>query len=67
MIESLVTEPEWLAALSSLPVWEPTTAPMLIVAPHPDDETLGAGGLIAAQRARGVDIILAAVTDGQRA
>ena len=67
MIESLVKEPDWLPALNSLPVWEPSTAPMLIVAPHPDDETLGAGGLIAAQRARGIDVVVAAVTDGERA
>ena len=67
MIESLVNEPAWLPVLTALPVWEPTTAPMLIVAPHPDDETLGAGGLIAAQRARDVDVTVAAVTDGERA
>lgn len=38
---------------------------MLIVSPHPDDETLGAGGLIASQRAKGADITIAAVTDGE--
>jgi LmbE family N-acetylglucosaminyl deacetylase len=38
---------------------------MLVIAPHPDDETLGAGGLIARQRMRGTDVIVAAVTDGE--
>ena len=38
---------------------------MLVIAPHPDDETLGAGGLIARQRMRGMDVIVAAVTDGE--
>lgn len=41
--------------------------PTLIVAPHPDDETLMAGGLIAAQRARGIDVHVLAITDGEAA
>ena len=36
-----------------------------MIAPHPDDETLGAGGLIARQRMRGADVVVAAVTDGE--
>jgi LmbE family N-acetylglucosaminyl deacetylase len=38
-----------------------------VVAPHPDDETLGTGGLIAAQRRRGIDVLVIAVTDGEAA
>lgn len=41
--------------------------PTLVVAPHPDDETLLAGGLIATQRSRGVDVQILTVTDGERA
>jgi LmbE family N-acetylglucosaminyl deacetylase len=67
MIQPLVSEEEWLEALRALPVWDPPPAPALVIAPHPDDETLGAGGWIAAQRLRGVDIVVAAVTDGERA
>lgn len=67
MIQPVVQEPAWLTALSALPVWKPPDSPMLIIAPHPDDETLGAGGLIAAQRARGIDVVVAAVTDGEHA
>lgn len=37
---------------------------VLIVAPHPDDETLGCGGLIAAKRALGADVTLLFLTDG---
>ncbi len=37
---------------------------LLIVAPHPDDESLGCGGLIAAARAKGVDVRLIVVSDG---
>lgn len=43
------------------------SVPTLVVAPHPDDETLMAGGLIAAQRARAVEVHVLAVTDGEAA
>ncbi len=62
-----MTEAEWLTVLGDLPEWHPPSLPTLIVAPHPDDETLAAGGLIAAQRSRGIDVRVAAVTDGEKA
>jgi LmbE family N-acetylglucosaminyl deacetylase len=37
---------------------------VLVVAPHPDDESLGCGGLIAALRERGVAVDVVIVTDG---
>jgi len=40
---------------------------MVVVAPHPDDETLGAGGLIAMHRSRQIPVELIAVTDGEAA
>jgi len=67
VIVSLVSEAEWSGAFEGLSSWVPSLAPMVVVAPHPDDETLGTGGLIAAQRARGVDVTVAAVTDGENA
>ncbi len=39
-------------------------APLLVLAPHPDDESLGCGGLIAEARARGHDLHVAILTDG---
>lgn len=66
MIQPVTAETEWLRILSKQPVWNPPAVSMLIIAPHPDDETLGAGGLIAAQRAKGLEILVAAVTDGER-
>ncbi len=45
----------------------PTVPPAVhtvVVAPHPDDETLMAGGLISLQRRRGVPVTVVAVTDG---
>ena len=67
MIIPAADEQTWSALLGGLPAWEPPSERMLVVAPHPDDETLGAGGLIAYQRLRGVEVTVAAVTDGERA
>ncbi len=38
---------------------------VVVVAPHPDDETLGAGGTLAAWAASGVPVTVVAVTDGE--
>ena len=40
---------------------------MLVIAPHPDDETLAAGGLIARHTSRDVPRHVVAVTDGENA
>jgi LmbE family N-acetylglucosaminyl deacetylase len=42
----------------------PDGARAVIVAPHPDDELLGCGGLLQLLAAQGRDILLVAVTDG---
>lgn len=39
-------------------------APALVVAPHPDDETLGCGGTIVAKRAAGARVRIVVLTDG---
>src|SRR4051812_36313606 len=64
-IQIPVPENDWLAALDDVPVWRPPEGRMLVIAPHPDDETLGAGGLIAAHRLRGCSVQVIAVTDGE--
>lgn len=38
--------------------------PILILAPHPDDESLGCGGLIAAAALRSIPIFVVVMTDG---
>jgi LmbE family N-acetylglucosaminyl deacetylase len=38
---------------------------LVIVAPHPDDETLGCAGVLAGMRGREADILMIAVTDGE--
>lgn len=42
----------------------PTARRVLVLAPHPDDEVFGCGGLLAALRAQGAEITLIVVTDG---
>jgi LmbE family N-acetylglucosaminyl deacetylase len=41
--------------------------PTIVLAPHPDDETLGAGGLIARLCRQGVAVTVVAITDGEHA
>lgn len=40
--------------------------PLLVLAPHPDDESLGCGGLIAECHARGQEVRVLVLTDGSR-
>jgi LmbE family N-acetylglucosaminyl deacetylase len=60
-------ESNWLAALRGEPLWSPGPGPLLIVSPHPDDEVLGAGGLIRLWSERGHRVVLLSVTDGEAA
>lgn len=59
---------DFLAAAERLPLVDlDTLAPdgaILVVAPHPDDETLGCGGLIAEADARGRRVDILFVSDG---
>ena len=41
------------------------SGPVLIIAPHPDDETLGCGGLIARRTAEGRRVVVVVLTDGR--
>ena len=50
---------------STLVALELTTRRLIIVAPHPDDEVLGAGGLIQTALSRDISILVIAVTDGE--
>ena len=40
---------------------------LVVVAPHPDDETLGVGGLIASTSERGGRVLVVSLTDGEAA
>jgi hypothetical protein len=61
------SEAAWLPAFVGLVDWELPLVPTLVLAPHPDDETLGAGGLIARLRRAGVPVTIVAITDGEHA
>ena len=67
MIEPLASEKEWAPIWEGAKPWQPPDRPMLVISPHPDDETLGAGGLIGLQAARGIPLHVVAVTDGENA
>jgi LmbE family N-acetylglucosaminyl deacetylase len=58
---------DWLAALRGESFWSPRPGPILTVSPHPDDEVLGAGGLIRMWSERGHRVSVLSVTDGEAA
>lgn len=61
------SEAAWQAFLRTQPTWEPDPVPAIVVSPHPDDEVLGAGGLIHSLSARGAAVRVVSVTDGEAA
>jgi LmbE family N-acetylglucosaminyl deacetylase len=69
-VRPMVRAGEVLKALDALPIVAPEVllgkAPVLVLAPHPDDESLGCGGLIAHCHARGQDVSVLVLTDGSR-
>ncbi len=67
MIVPLTAEDTWLQHVSPIAEWTPPLVKTVVVAPHPDDETLAAGGLIAHLRGKGVPVSVIAVTDGENA
>jgi LmbE family N-acetylglucosaminyl deacetylase len=62
MSEQAWTRVTALAAALDLPACR-----TVVVVPHPDDETLLSGGLIARQARRGLPVTIVAVTDGEAA
>jgi LmbE family N-acetylglucosaminyl deacetylase len=67
VITPVSDESAWMTFLSGLTEWEPPAQHTLIIAPHPDDETLGPGGLIAALRSSVIEVDVIAITDGEAA
>jgi LmbE family N-acetylglucosaminyl deacetylase len=67
MISAVSSEAEWHVALQSLPQFTVPEKETFVIAPHPDDETLGTGGLISFQRKKHLPVRIIAVTDGEAA
>ena len=67
VIQSIIQDETWLDRFEALPVWTMPAGPAVVVSPHPDDETLGTGGLIFTLRQHGVKVTVIAVTDGEGA
>jgi LmbE family N-acetylglucosaminyl deacetylase len=57
----------WQQALADAPSWSPSRGPLMIVSPHPDDEVLGAGGLIHMWKQLGHPVTVLSLTDGEAA
>jgi LmbE family N-acetylglucosaminyl deacetylase len=60
-------ESRWESSLGGAPRLILPEAGILIVSPHPDDETLGAGGLIRTASTRAHTVSVLSVTDGESA
>lgn len=60
-------ETQWADWVSQAPEWFPPSGHAVVVAPHPDDETLGAGGLIFTCLQRNMKVTVISVTDGEAA
>lgn len=68
MIVPVTSEVEWMPIVEAAASWQPAAcAKVCVIAPHPDDETLSAGGLIARLTNSGADVTVIAVTDGENA
>ncbi|CAN5669242.1 PIG-L family deacetylase [soil metagenome] len=60
-------ERDWQVSLVDVPVVRLPRGQVVVVAPHPDDETLGAGGVIATTLSAGFDVTVVSCSDGEGA
>jgi LmbE family N-acetylglucosaminyl deacetylase len=60
-------ESQWHSMLRYSEEWSPRPGPLVVVAPHPDDEVLGAGGLVSSWAMAGQAVTVVSVTDGEAA
>ena len=65
--ENGTPETRWSDFLSSREEWAPKRGGLVVVSPHPDDELLGAGGLIRDTAMAGEAVTIVSVTDGEAA
>lgn len=62
--DAATSEAAWRSWMAGLPELELTPRSLTVLTPHPDDETLSNGGLMADLAAAGVPVLVVAVTDG---
>jgi LmbE family N-acetylglucosaminyl deacetylase len=62
-----MSESAWEIVTAAAATFDLPTRRTIVVVPHPDDETLLTGGLIARQTRREVPVVIVAVTDGEAA
>jgi hypothetical protein len=62
----VIAEETWRISLRNTPPWQPPIKSTVVLAPHLDDETLGAGGPVASQRRRGLPVLVVAITEGKQ-
>ncbi|AZG46861.1 PIG-L deacetylase family protein [Gordonia insulae] len=55
---------EWLHAQGPWPSFTPDVERLVVVGAHPDDEVLGAGGIMTTAAADGVDVVIVCMSDG---
>jgi LmbE family N-acetylglucosaminyl deacetylase len=60
-------ETSWETALRDAPLLSLPPSAIVVVSPHPDDEVLGAGGLIGSAARAGHEVTVLSVTDGEAA
>lgn len=65
--ESAWQDSRWLAMLATVDAeaWLRGVRRLVVVSPHPDDEVLGCGGLIAHACQTGIEVLIVSVTDGE--
>src|SRR5579863_2088549 len=61
------TAESWSRLLAQQPVWTPRSESLVVLSTHPGEETLGAGGLIAAYRQWRRPVTVLSITDGEAA
>jgi LmbE family N-acetylglucosaminyl deacetylase len=67
MIVPIATQEDWRSIFLAARPWTPPCTRTVVIAPHPDDESLAVGGLTAAITSAGAGVQVLAVTDGENA
>ena len=67
MIVPITPQEGWQSVFIVAKQWEPPRVRTILVAPHPDDESLATGGFIAGLISSDVQVQVIAVTDGENA